>query len=535
MKTIKEYLNQVEKVIITLHQDKSLVEEYESHLMAQFDDFLAENPTNRKKELESRFVAQLEDPDVIADSLIEKEFDIERKKIFPFQLGRFKFISTLNKYYNANPLTTAIVTLIFLIGSSFSVLWISSFLIWPLFPEETLFRYLAAYFLILLIVVAFFYLGLKKSFSEIVITSLLFTILLISLLMLIRWPDKLYIIVDRYRDVNHYSYDWTMIGVPDLLEYLIYLLSIVITQFLNYTAFIIIIASFGYLIKLIMTKSLFINSKKFQWSSLYKIVLISLCITVYFLIPDTSYRIPRFFMNSYANTPPPDPLRSPLFYIITIEPGTSTYERIFPGPEPFITKVKEFGNFSCEEHALYTVSFTQNDFSRINSSYTASFSPVYPGEGRTSEFQFPILGSLFLQPESIPIKNPEVLNSSFPFEGFEPTQNIDVKMIEWGDLRVGKTPVITVKYSSKINDYFYTFHFDERTGWLMQATLSRIDGSWYDDYDGYEQLVLKRIFLEETFNQISDYRFLEMIFSLSILIITSCVLVYSYHYYKKKG
>jgi hypothetical protein len=539
LKTIKDYLNQVEKVIINLHQDKSLVEEYESHLMAQFDDFLKENPTGRKTELEEHFIAQLEDPEIIAHSLIEREPEIERVAIFPFQLRRIKrelnrFFTPLSQYYNTNVLTAAILTFIFLIAPSISLIWINLYLIWPLFPEETLIIDITRYFIILLFIVVFFYLGFKNPFSEIIKTSFFFTILLIAFLILMRYPDKLQIIINRIHIGSPYQYDWTNITLPDLLEYFIYLLGIIITQLLFLPAVSITMASLGYLTKLIMTKKLVFNTKKFHRSSINKFVLIFLCITVYFLLPDTSRQLPRYFLNSYSNTPPSDPSLSPLLYYIFIEPGTSNYDP-FPSYGPFITKVKEFGNFSCREYTVYKVSFTQNDFSRINSSYTASFVPVNPDEGKPSEFQFPILGSLFLDPKNIPIINPDILNSSFPFAGLNPTQNFDVNKIGWGDARVGKIPVINIKYTSVTNNIYYTFHFDKRTGWLMQATLSRIEGSWYDSYYGYHHLVLTRMFFMEKFDQIDDYRFLEMMFSMSILIITSGVIIYSYQYYKKKA
>lgn len=71
MRTISDYLKNVEHIILNSGGDRNIVEEYSSHLQAEFKDFKASSPTIPKdQDLEEIFVSNLEAPHVIAKSLI---------------------------------------------------------------------------------------------------------------------------------------------------------------------------------------------------------------------------------------------------------------------------------------------------------------------------------------------------------------------------------------------------------------------------------------------------------------------------------
>ena len=71
MRTISDYLKNVEHIILNSGGDRNIVEEYSSHLQAEFEDFKASSPTIPKdQDLEEIFVSNLEAPHVIAKSLI---------------------------------------------------------------------------------------------------------------------------------------------------------------------------------------------------------------------------------------------------------------------------------------------------------------------------------------------------------------------------------------------------------------------------------------------------------------------------------
>jgi len=71
MKTISDYLKNVEHIILNSGGDRNIVEEYSSHLQAEFEDFKASLPSiPEDQNLEEIFVSNLEAPHVIAKSLI---------------------------------------------------------------------------------------------------------------------------------------------------------------------------------------------------------------------------------------------------------------------------------------------------------------------------------------------------------------------------------------------------------------------------------------------------------------------------------
>ena len=72
MDTIAEYLKRIEKFIIEFNGELSLIDEYKSHLEAEFHDFVTytDNANRTLIEIEKKFVRTLEDPEIIAHSLV---------------------------------------------------------------------------------------------------------------------------------------------------------------------------------------------------------------------------------------------------------------------------------------------------------------------------------------------------------------------------------------------------------------------------------------------------------------------------------
>lgn len=75
MESIKEYMKQIEYYILKYNGDVSLVEEYRSHLDAEFQEFLIYSNKSMKdsSELEKKFISTLEDPELIANSLLPEK------------------------------------------------------------------------------------------------------------------------------------------------------------------------------------------------------------------------------------------------------------------------------------------------------------------------------------------------------------------------------------------------------------------------------------------------------------------------------
>ncbi|MFX1537782.1 MAG: hypothetical protein ACFFDI_26625 [Promethearchaeota archaeon] len=74
MQTIEEYLDKLEEYVLLLGGDKNLVDEYASHLYAEFEDFVDTHP--KEAIPEAMFIRQLELPEVIAQSLVGASYEI---------------------------------------------------------------------------------------------------------------------------------------------------------------------------------------------------------------------------------------------------------------------------------------------------------------------------------------------------------------------------------------------------------------------------------------------------------------------------
>ncbi|MFX0094186.1 MAG: hypothetical protein ACFFBD_20780 [Candidatus Hodarchaeota archaeon] len=101
MRTIEDYLQKLETQVVNLGGDRSLIEEYESHLRAEYEDYIK---FYKRDELsEETFVRQLEPAHVIARSLVGNKG------------GETKTESVLNYFYDQNWLPIRLYALVILV------------------------------------------------------------------------------------------------------------------------------------------------------------------------------------------------------------------------------------------------------------------------------------------------------------------------------------------------------------------------------------------------------------------------------------
>ena len=72
MESLENYIKKIEIYITKENGDLSLVDEYRSHLEAEFQEFLfgSDQMNNTLSEIERKFVLTLEDPEIIGRSLL---------------------------------------------------------------------------------------------------------------------------------------------------------------------------------------------------------------------------------------------------------------------------------------------------------------------------------------------------------------------------------------------------------------------------------------------------------------------------------
>ncbi|MFX0206743.1 MAG: hypothetical protein ACFFDT_12220, partial [Candidatus Hodarchaeota archaeon] len=337
------------------------------------------------------------------------------------------------------------------------------------------------------------------------------------------------------RWVSHYKEDWISIPVPSFLEYIIHVFDLLLVkQFLGCVAFVFISGMTGLITKHLIKNGLKQTIKKINKPIALKSGTIILCL-IFLMVLVTNYQsYPRYYFFSIRNTPPPTPEMTPLFYYFRHSQKNNP-------PDSFTNKIAEFGNLSFHDGpSLFQVSFDTPNLTIIEPTMNCTMNPVR-SNGIKSEFSFPMLGILYLPSTYQGQTWLEIITTNIsaisPIKGFNAEADTKNTSIEWLiNYNFVKLSINTLVYTSTTNNSIYTFHFEKKTGWLMEATLIR-DGN----EEEYETLSLQRLFKieaceseEEQREVINQYQILDFIFTIPIFLMSTSILIYTIFFYRKK-
>jgi len=277
--TIQEYLKQMRKHVLELKGDESVVEEYESHLSAEFTYFQIKNPTLKGIAAEKEFIQQLESPEVIARSFILEDSEkipiSKSRDNFLIRLGQSRFVekilfkpaSKISKFYQEhnNPLLTAFLCYTFFLTNisflvfiyynlldkgvlkeDFSIIeaFFSIFASIPIFPWIFLKHSFSWIFLVIPFLILFV-LGWKQSAKDVVLVALFLGLFSIAFNTLLSTQQRLSIFTAP-RWATGYTTDWIFISIPSFFEYIISAFDLLfVKQFLGVIVFVFISGMVG--------------------------------------------------------------------------------------------------------------------------------------------------------------------------------------------------------------------------------------------------------------------------------------------------
>ncbi len=571
MTTIQEYLKQMRKHVLELKGDESVVEEYESHLSAEFTYFQIKNPTLKGIAAEKEFIQQLESPEVIARSFILEDSEkipiSKSRDNFLIRLGQSRFVekilfkpaSKISKFYQEhnNPLLTAFLCYTFFLTNisflvfiyynlldkgvlkeDFSIIeaFFSIFASIPIFPWIFLKHSFSWIFLVIPFLILFV-LGWKQSAKDVVLVALFLGLFSIAFNTLLSTQQRLSIFTAP-RWATGYTTDWIFISIPSFFEYIISAFDLLfVKQFLGVIVFVFISGMVGVVVKYLIENGLKPTIRRIDKPTALKSGTIIICL-IFLMIPIINYqRYPRYYLLSAINTQPPTPNMTPLFYYFSV------YSQNNRAPD-FTKKIAEFGDLSFNDGpCIFQVSFNTSNLTEIEPTMSCTMSPIH-SDGIKSDFSFPMLGILYLPAKYRSQTWLDIIKHNFssisPMKGFNAEADTKTISIEWiiNDYFV-KLSVNTLLYSSTTNNSVYTFHFEKKTGWLMEATLIR-DGTWSNE-GKYEILTLQRLFRREAFESqeeqhkvINQYKMMDFILTIPIFLISSSILVRAILFYHKK-
>ncbi len=546
MNDIQDYLKQMRKHVLELKGDESVVEEYESHLSAEFKYFQIKNPTLKGIAAEKEFIQQLESPEIITRSFILEDTEkirkkplLESKDNFLIRIGKSHFVervilrpaAKIDRFFHEhnNPLLTA-----FLCFFLFTI-----FFLIPYFPW-TFLRYPFYWWIFLVIpFLILFLIGWKQSAKEVALVALFFGLFSIAFNTLPLSTNLRLSIIAAPRWATHYKEDWISISIPSFLEYIIHVFDLLfVKQFLGVFVFVFISGITGLIVKHLIKNGLKPTIRRINKPIALKSSTLILSL-IFLMIMVTNYQdYPRYYLSSTINTPPPTPNMTPLFYYFRVHSQNNST------PDSFTKKIAEFGNLSFNEGpSLFQVSFNTPNLTEIEPTINCTMNPVH-FDGIKSEFSFPMLGILYLPSTYLNQTWLDLVKSNFssisPMKGFNAEADTNTTSIEWLiNNNFVKLSVNTLSYTSTTNNSIYTFHFEKKTGWLMEATLIR-DGTWGNE-GKYEILSLQRLFKIEAFESeeeqrkvINQYKIIDFILTFPVFLISSSILIIAIFYYRKK-
>ncbi|MFX0204713.1 MAG: hypothetical protein ACFFDT_01915 [Candidatus Hodarchaeota archaeon] len=516
MNSISQYLKELETQIIALGGNKGLVEEYSSHLEAEFDDFMASQtiPFEDTKHSEEIFVHQLESPMLIAQSLLGvKE---EREKIAE-NISQFIIISsqTINRIYgyfwnkyeilsrfyseNRTPPLTALIYFLAVMIPLYLYTQIRN-LLFDTPPVD----YREGMIVLLFIFVIIASIGWRYPFRVAVQSAFFFSIFLTIVLVILGQGVRIEILKSRLLENSlSLTQDWYQIPLPSINSQILkYIQWTLVLRF-----FPIFFPSIPCLLVGALLKHIYIHQRRLfsvdkKIIPLFKSFLFILCIVLAQAIP--AIQLKEIIPTRQKPIPIPTPDDCSLIYSFELEPRSD--DRIL---------LEEFGNISLlgfgEEYNVTVIEPVEDDVLLLKGRLTLLRADVgweidERIRGTGSQFDMPLLGILFLpksyDDHSWPNIVGQEINTSYPFKGYNATIDTERTSIPW---RINKNEteiaVNTIKYQSLANNSVFTFFFEKTTGWLLKAELN---GPWVPD-TSIDTLNIERLFLYEPIDEITPY------------------------------
>lgn len=592
MKTIENYLAALAKEIKKLHGDVTTLEEYRSHITESYQAFIQKQIDLRlnDSELENLFVDQLEPVKIIARSLLGLE--TEKLNTYEYnpkaQLGRdINLISNdlrnsiseqknrIKSIYlnHRSPPLTALVYLFYsafiLIGAIFLGLILPDvssvscndgpFFIHfgnpnsiscPVTGKNTgslstapiLIPVLGLVALILIFIMLIRF-GYKNNTKYSVITGICLSLFVIPLDIL---NETSFFITNQILTYNQYdllgntiswagTQDWNVMNPFSLKSVGIILIYISIRGFILIFGYILLPIFLGVLIKVLMRDFKIINTKKIKHISMISLLLV-INLSLIVITPTLTYSIPT--------TPMPSPLSDnyPLVYSINTASTTANYTVLVGSLNTLnVSLPKSLGKILFMTGAFFNITINKNTFEDTTPKFTACISKILSScESRNTQT---ILGTYFFPVNQTPDYLTK-LNSSFPFPGYKPSLNNNVYAVHWqfdnsnliNDHSAEYLNVTTIDYTSETNNSLFTFSFDKKTGFLLEAKLTLFGGTWISGLE-MNVLTIQRAFTINTIQNPGYFSDIQLIQDITVgSFILGCygLLAILFYYYEKR-
>ncbi|MFX0126139.1 MAG: hypothetical protein ACFFAE_21135 [Candidatus Hodarchaeota archaeon] len=343
-----------------------------------------------------------------------------------------------------------------------------------------------------------------------------------------------------YRTVSEqrgwaFTQDWIMTTKPTIDEFADVVLNTIISTFATFIATIIILVLLVSFLRLLIQEA---SIKYFKTNKTITILKIGLLISCLAVATAYTQMYPDFPTRKNVLLPTTN---EPIIYDFDID-WTAKYSSRNMSSN-YVTVMPEFGNLSFFFYEFYNLSFTPSITIDPDPLSAGLLSPVIhdPYEpSKPSQQPFHLLGLLYLPNQYNGMAFEEIvsnlLNQSYPFQGFTPTFDSSIEIIEWyvNSTKINLT-VNTVRYNSLSNDSEYIFSFDQRTGWLMKAELIKDSDTWVRGFE-LNTLTITRSFTYNLIDNPEEYYSVDLMLTLLITLGVTVIFVFSgvFYFIKQK-
>ena len=494
MDSIEEYITKLKSTLRDLKADQSLADEYSLHVQAEFTDFKTKKSQNiETTQLEKVFVAQLEDPKIIARSLAGIESGTELgissniKSLAVILQDTSKLawqnikegFSRLKIYYRSHesPLFIATTLLAICIGINilmnllFSVLILPISLITPYGENSSVYignwenlsssnqglitilplgQIITLLTLELIIISIIIFLGWKYGLIYTLKTVIYFTLFITPIYSSLNIGEILNIILlNRNATTSKITLsltpDWITAQLPNVNSFIpIFINEAIYTIFLYFFVWLSFFMLIGYFLKLVKTNIRSLDKVKIRPLPIFALVILLFIILYIFTFPLIDV-FPTTTQATYIA--PPTPFQSPLVYQFGLESptvprdysGIINYQNIsIVGIGPTMTVVVPQGK---TEYYINITAFTfttntivsQGCYLYLNPPHIVAGQDIFKNVGSCLNTSAPInnlLGILYA-----PVNNfsqySHLFNGSYPFTGYEPSINTTQQILTW--------------------------------------------------------------------------------------------------------
>ncbi|MFW9991762.1 MAG: hypothetical protein ACFFD4_06860 [Candidatus Odinarchaeota archaeon] len=511
MKTISEYLERLKLEVSWLSKTRNdtAAEDYKNHLEAKYAEFKAKRTGRGPEELlEEEFVKGLENPLVIADSLVEEPRGTTAYR-FRRKTGQVTmFLTSIQENYARSRLNMPFIEGVLFFGWLLAIMFLNICLlivainsnVWKLFrPQDQTAVHIAFLFIHFAVLYSCLFGGTlvlvaKRGLKRAAATAFHGVTLLLLLHLLPRRQTIDYFIHETWSSTAFLStHDyWNPEHGLDVKKYRT--LEETVISWLGYDFKVVIDALIVMLVFVLMARILLAvkdwTGKK-PWKKIraraVQVLVVSITITVIFAV---SFVTQELVVIPDTDVPAPDETQLVYYFIFSNYIGTSHLDRSITVP---------FLNGSLPgQSPLLLFQFSK----RAPSSLTEQSVYTVHGQPLTSTTR---LFGMFYLPDTLDGKNwTEIVENDVSaldiFQGFtlyadleDSTIQHGTSTVSYGEEVVITIPVRTVVAVSDANQNIrYRLHFDSKTGWLMKAYIQQpFETSAGDTYGSLE---IRRLF-----------------------------------------